>query len=129
LLLAWLRNKQRAADTSGIACSGVKKGTQLSMSSINAGEVYYVLSRKHNAKIAEEFLARLPSMPIRVVLPEEADIIAAAKLKSTRKISYADGFAAALPAKESAALITGDPELRAMASVIIIEWIGPQPAG
>ena len=68
-------------------------------------------------------------MPIRVVLPEEEDIIAAAKLKSARKISYADGFAAALAAEESAALIAGDPELRAMADGIIIEWIGPQPAG
>jgi hypothetical protein len=48
-----------------------------------------MLSRKHDAKIAEEFLVRLPSMPIRVVLPEEEDIIAAAKLKSARKISYA----------------------------------------
>jgi predicted nucleic acid-binding protein len=129
-LLAWLRNEQPAADHVRDCLQRAEEGNlQLFMSWINAGEVYYMLSRKHNAKIAEEFLARLPSMPIRVVLPDEEDIIAAAKLKSARKISYADGFAAALAAKESAALITGDPELRDMADVLTIEWIGPQSAG
>ena len=83
-----------------------------------------MLARKHDAKTAREFLTRLPSLPIRLVLPDEEDIIAAAKLKSTRKISYSDGFAAALAQKQTAALITGDPELREMTDVITVEWIG-----
>ena len=97
------------------------------MSWINAGEVYYMLARKHDAKTAEEFLIRLPSLPIRLVLPEEEDIIAAAKLKSAYRISYADAFAAALGIKENAAVITGDPKLRDLAGVVAVEWIGPQP--
>jgi predicted nucleic acid-binding protein len=62
-----------------------------------------------------------------LVLPREEDIIAAAKLKSTRRISYADGFAAALAQGEGAALVTGDPELQAMSDVVRVEWIGPDP--
>jgi len=58
------------------------------------------------------------------VKPDEGSIIAAARLKSLRRISYADGFAAALAQKEDAALITGDPELRGMSDVLEIEWIG-----
>ena len=69
------------------------------MSWINAGEVYCMLARKHDSKAAEEFLTRLPSLPIRLVLPEEEDIIAAARLKSAHRLSYADAFAAALPRK------------------------------
>jgi hypothetical protein len=35
-----------------------------------------------------------------------------------------NGFAAALAQRESAALITGDPELKRMSDVLSIEWIG-----
>ena len=33
------------------------------MSWINAGEVYYMLVRKNSPHVANEFLARLPSLP------------------------------------------------------------------
>ena len=75
--------------------------------------------------MAEEFLTRLPSLPIRLAKPDEGAIIAAAKLKSMHRISYADAFAAALAQKEDAALITGDPELKGMSGVLEVEWIGP----
>jgi predicted nucleic acid-binding protein len=129
-LLAWVRDEQPAANhVRGCLQQADEGNLQLFMSWINAGEVYYMLARKHDAKTAEEFLTRLPSLPIRLVLPEEEDIIAAAKLKSAYRLSYADAFAAALALKETAALITGDPEFRGLAKLFTVEWIGPQPAG
>ena len=127
-LLAWLRDEHPAADSVRRTLQEAEDGNvQLCMSWINAGEVYYMLARKHDAKTAEEFLTRLPSLPIRLVLPEEEDIIAAAKLKSAYRISYADAFAAALGMKENAAVMTGDPEIRDLAGILTVEWIGPQP--
>ena len=125
-LLAWIRNEQPAADHVRDCLQQAEDGSsQLSMSWINAGEVYYMLARKHDPKAAEDFLTRLPSLPIRLVLPEEEeDIIAAAKLKSSYKLSYADAFAVALAMKESAAVITGDPEIRDLANVLTVDWIG-----
>jgi len=73
---------------------------------------------------AEEFLKRLPSLPLRLVIPQPDDFIEAARLKATRRISYAGAFAAALARRETAALVTGGPELREMADVLTIEWIG-----
>jgi predicted nucleic acid-binding protein len=126
-LLAWIRNEQPAADHVRDCLQQAEDGSvQLSMSWINAGEVYYMLARKHDPKAAEGFLTRLPSLPIRFMLPEEEDIIAAAKLKSTYKLSYADAFAVALAVKENAAVITGDPEIRDLANVLTVEWIGPK---
>lgn len=126
-LLAWVRNEQPAAESVRLALQAAEDGgTPLSMSWINAGEVYYMLSRKHDAKTAEEFLTRLPSLPIRLILPED-DIIAAAKLKASYRISYADAFAAALAIKEKSAVITGDPELRDMGGVLTVEWIAGPP--
>lgn len=125
-LLAWIRDEQPAADHVRDCLQQAEQGaTQLSMSWINAGEVYYMLARKHDPKAAEDFLTRLPSLPIRLVLPEEEDIVAAAKLKSIHKLSYADAFAVALAQKENAAVITGDPEIRDLADVLMVEWIGP----
>lgn len=86
-----------------------------------------MLVRKHSARVAEEFLTRLPSLPILLVLPDEESVIQAAKLKSTRRISYADGFAAALAHRETATLVTGDPELLKMSDVLAVEWIGEPP--
>jgi predicted nucleic acid-binding protein len=126
-LLAWLRDEQPAADSVRRTLQEAEDGNVLSMSWINAGEVYYMLARKHDAKAAEEFLIRLPSLPIRLVVPQEEDIIAAAKLKSAYRISYADAFAAALGIKECAAVITGDPEIRDLTGILTVEWIGPQP--
>lgn len=127
-LLAWLRDEQPAANHVRDCIERAEAGSiRLSMSWINAGEVYYMLARKQDLQTAEVFLTRLPSLPIRLVRPDEEDIIAAAKLKSLHRLSYADAFAAALAAKENAALITGDPELRELADVLAVEWIGLRP--
>lgn len=53
-------------------------------------------------------MKRLPSLPIRLVLPRTEDIIAAA-----------------LPQNEGATLVTGDPELKAMSDSVMVEWIDP----
>lgn len=124
-LLAWLLDQPAAARIEALLQQADQGDhLQLVMSWVNVGEVYYMASRKLDAAKAEEFLTRLPSLPIRLVLPGEEDIITAAKLEAGRRISYADGFAAALALREGAALVTGDPELKAMADVLIVDWIG-----
>ena len=127
-LLAWLLDQPAAAHIETLLQQADQGGDiQIAMSWVNVGEVYYMASRKLDATRAEEFLKRLPSLPIRLVLPRDEDIIAAAKLKATRRISYADAFAAALAQSQGAALVTGDPELQAMSDVVMVEWIGPDP--
>jgi predicted nucleic acid-binding protein len=83
-LLAWLRDEQPAANQVRACIQQAEDGkAPLLMSWINAGEVYYMLVRKHDSKAAQDFLARMRSLPIRLVLPTEEDVVAAAKLKST----------------------------------------------
>lgn len=91
---------------------------------MNVGEVFSLTSRKLGALPAEEFHSRLPSLPVRLLLPDDAEVIQAAKLKARYRISYADAFAAALAMRENAALVTGDPELRALGEMVIVDWIG-----
>jgi uncharacterized protein len=95
------------------------------MSWINVGECYYMLVRKQGLAVAKDFLDRLPSLPIQLVIPDQNAVMEAASLKATHKMSYADGFAVALALRENASLVTGDPELRHMHD-IHIEWIGKE---
>jgi predicted nucleic acid-binding protein len=49
------------------------------------------------------------------------------KRRNSQPISYADGFAAATALLQDAPLVTGDPEMKAMAAAenaLQLEWIG-----
>ena len=93
------------------------------MSWINAAETFYILAKRNGAEVAEEFLQRLPSLPIRLVVPDEHGIMAAARIKAAHPVAFGDAFAIALAQAEHAAVITGDEEIR-RCRVVAVEWIG-----
>ncbi|MEO6330573.1 MAG: type II toxin-antitoxin system VapC family toxin [Ginsengibacter sp.] len=80
------------------------------MCSVNVGEIYYMLVRKANIKIAEAALASLKQFPIHFIDPDFKLCMEAAALKAKYSFSYADAFAAALTINKKATLITGDKE-------------------
>jgi len=123
-VIAWLLDQRAAPMFESFLREADAARIQLLMSWINVGEVYYIVVRRHGVEKAEAFLKSIPALPIRVVLPTDADVIAAARLRSSRRLSYADAFAAALAIREGAAVITGDPELRALSDILSVEWIG-----
>jgi predicted nucleic acid-binding protein len=125
-MIAWLLDQEAAPRVDAIMQKADAGNMQLLMSWINVGEVYYIAAKRYGREKAEKFLERLPSLPIRVVLPDETDIIAAARLKGSRRLAYADAFAAALALREGATVITGDPELAALKDLLKIDWIGPK---
>jgi len=66
------------------------------ISSINYGEVYYSIIREEGEVYADAALKAIAEMPIEIVDPTRDQVLAASRLKSEGKISYADCFAAAL---------------------------------
>jgi predicted nucleic acid-binding protein len=52
------------------------------------------------------------------------DKLAAAHLKANHRLSYADAFAAALAREYNAAVVTGDPEFRALGDKVRLAWLG-----
>src|SRR3954462_10787660 len=77
------------------------------ITTINIGEVYYMICRKSNQKNAEIALDALLKFPLQII---EADLklsLEAARLKAKYTLSYADAFAAALTIQKKATLITG----------------------
>jgi predicted nucleic acid-binding protein len=93
------------------------------MSMINVAETFYLLAKRNSRAVADEFLTRLPSLPIRVMLPREDDIMAAARIKAAHAVAFGDAFAIALAQAEGADVITGDEEIR-RCGVVRVEWVG-----
>jgi ribonuclease VapC len=95
----------------------------LLMSQINLGEVIYHTERKHGARKAQETLVEIEALPIQMVEATRRRVLDAAHLKANHRLSYADAFAAALAEEHGAALVTGDPEFRALGQSIKVEWL------
>jgi PIN domain nuclease of toxin-antitoxin system len=83
------------------------------MSSVNLGEVYYALIRSHGEDVASERAAAV-RRAIAVEDPNWTLVVAAARLKATGGLSYADAFCVATAQRHRVPLYTGDPEILAL---------------
>jgi len=122
-LLEWLLGQPGAPKVRELLDQAAGGQQQLLMSWINVGEVIYMLVRKRSQRASEDFLRRLPSLPIRLVLPAADDFVRAARIKSKSKLSYADAFVVDLAVQEQAGIVTGDPEIAALGFVKVV-WVG-----
>jgi uncharacterized protein len=93
------------------------------ISSINLGEVWYSLARRRSRDMANDQLSTLMQVGLERVDADWSMVMQAADYKSRHKISYADGFAAALAKQRNAELVTGDREFRVLESEIKIHWL------
>ena len=97
--------------------------TELFLSVINLGELYYNTLRERSREKAEEVLFLLEQLPINTVNADLAMTLEAARIKGTYSVAYADCFAAALGTRKKAKVVTGDPEFRKFESFLSVEWI------
>ena len=93
------------------------------ITSINLGEVWYSLARRRSRDTANEQLVTLAQIGLECVDVDWSIVRQAADYKSRHKISYADGFAAALAKQRNAELVTGDREFHELKSEIKIHWL------
>jgi predicted nucleic acid-binding protein len=103
--------------------SALEKGDYLLITSVNLGEVFYIILRECGENKAQEVEEIVQTLPIKVIDADWELTREAAKLKAFKKMSYADCFAAALATMHKGELITGDPEFRAVEREIKIMWI------
>jgi len=93
------------------------------LSVVNWGEVYYITLREVGRERAEAVAHLISTLPIELV-PADLELTKlAAELKATKKMSYADCFAAALAKLRKAELVTGDEEFRQVEGEIKVRWI------
>lgn len=97
--------------------------SKLLMSAINFGEILYIVEREKGLPKAQQTLACIDELPIEVVDADRTITLAAAHLKAQHSLAYADCFAAGLAQLKKAVLVSGDPELERVESLITIEWL------
>jgi uncharacterized protein len=122
-MVAWVQDEPAAPTVDALLQEADSGAVELCMSWMNVAETFYILAKRDSPSVAEEFLNRLPSLPIRVMLPDENGIIAAARIKAAHPVAFGDAFAIALAQAEKASVITGDDEIRRCA-VVPVDWIG-----
>ncbi len=103
--------------------SALERGSNLLMTSVNFGEVYYVVLRRHGQEKAEEVARTIQALPIEIVDVDQPLAKEAGRFKVKHKISYADCFAAALTKVNKGELLTGEKEFELLESDIKIVWI------
>ena len=121
-LLAMFRNEPGAPRVQRIFSLGFAGEASLVIAVVNLGEVIYRTIREFGAKRAQAVLGECRTLPIAVVAIDEQLAIAAAIIKGTIRISYADCIAAALAQRLDATLVTGDEGFQQIAD-LTVEWL------
>ncbi len=96
---------------------------QLMMTVANLGEVVYRTIREHGPDQADRVLARINEMAIDMIDVDRDLALAAATLKGSYRMAYADCMAAALAQQLDAPIVTGDPDFRQVEDLVAVEWL------
>ncbi len=99
-------------------------GRDLLLPTVNWGEVYYITLREAGVQKAEEVAHLISTLPIEIV-PADLELAKQAALfKSSKKMSYADCFTAALAKLHKVELVTGDEDFKQVEEEVKILLIG-----
>jgi predicted nucleic acid-binding protein len=98
-------------------------GRHLLLSVVNWGEVFYITLREAGREHADHVAHLISTLPIQIISADLDLTKQAAEFKASRKMSYADCFAAALAKSRKAELVTGDKEFRQVEEDVRILWL------
>jgi len=124
-LLTYLEKEPGYEKVKAAFLDAVEKDTNLLMTSVNFGEVYYIVLRECGQQKADEIEKVVQTLPIEIVDVDLALTKEAARLKAKYRISYADCFAAALAKiTRKGEILTGDKEFDLIKNEVKIIWLG-----
>ena len=121
-VLAWMQGESAAQRVRELLSAAESGNVELLMSVVNAGEVFYRLSRVRSVEAAEAFrqAVQRDEFPVTWMPATDGRIWGAAAIKARHPLSYADAFAVALSQEWNAPVVTDDPEIVALSHVGIL---------
>ena len=125
-LIGYLENESFSDQIQHILTQAKSGAFRLYLHAIHIGEVYHITLREQGQSLADLAYSRIKALPIKLIDRIDEDLLlAAAGLKASYPISYADSFAAALAIINNCPLLTGDPEFRSLEKhdIVSIEWL------
>ena len=123
-LIALFNEEPAAEEVEKLLHAATSDRHTLLMHVINWGEIYYTTMRRGGESAAKSVAADIGQMPINIVESANFDLVRqAAIFKATKKLSYADCFAAALAKLRRCELVTGDREFKSLETEIRLGWL------
>jgi ribonuclease VapC len=122
-LLAFFQKEVGAEVVARILSSALERNRDRLICVINVGEIVYLTKRRFGDEKKIEVLARIHQLGLSVLPAPDSLVFQAAEIKAEYPISYAGCFALACALNNSAVLVTGDPDFRAVSHLVQIEWI------
>ncbi|HLF19061.1 MAG TPA: type II toxin-antitoxin system VapC family toxin [Candidatus Omnitrophota bacterium] len=122
-LMAYLEREPGYEKIRELFVKTADNGRKLLMSTVNWGEVFYILIRDYGIEEAERVQKIIETFPIEFVPPDLVITKQAAFYKATKKLPYADCFAAALAKLQKGEVVTGDKEFKAIENDVRVVWI------
>ena len=123
-LMVYLEKEPGYEKVRDILSAASESGKPCLMTYVNWGEVFYQVYREGGLERAEDVMDLVSTFPIEVVDVSRDLARQAAIYKATKKMSYADCFAAALAnLKKGAELVTGDKEFEEIEKDIKVIWL------
>src|SRR5262249_12698776 len=126
-LMVLFNDEPGAGEVEKILLKAESGNPRLLMSVINWGEIYYSIMRGASQEVADIKAHEIAGMRIELVPVDARDlelIRQAAAFKASKKMSYADCFAASLAKLRNAELATGDRDFKAVENDLKkIHWL------
>ncbi len=123
-LLAYFEGQEAGHEVNEILKEAAEKENLILISVVNWGEVLYTIQSRHGKEKRNDIEHLMSQMHLKIVDIDRDLTRLAVQFKATKKLPYADCFAAALAKSERASLITGDRDFLAVEGEIKIDWLG-----
>ena len=122
-VISFFEGRSGAEAIEELLAQGVAGKTELYISVVNWGEVYYSTWQTHGHESARKTAAEISHLPIEIVNADSELTKTAATLRAKHRLPYADCFAAALAMIQKAQLVTSDQNFSKVKSEIEILFL------
>jgi predicted nucleic acid-binding protein len=122
-VLGYLGSESSAPLVRDLLREARKKTADLWLSLINYGEILYIVERERGLQAAQRTIGIIDRLPVAIADVNRQIVFTAAHFKARHPISYADAFSIALAKIKDAAVVTGDPEFKAVESEVPVHWL------
>ncbi len=122
-LVAYLWKEPGYEKVQDLLSKAAESERSLLMTTVNLGEVYYLLVRDHGLEEADKILQLIATLPIDFPDVDMELAKQAAIYKTAKNLPYVDCFAAALAKLRKGELVTKDKDFKIVETEIKVVWI------
>jgi ribonuclease VapC len=122
-VLAYLGDEASSQEVADLIAGAHENRVPMCMSTVNAGEVWYIVAREISETEADKAVADLVGLGIELVDATWPLTRIAGGFKARHRMSYADCFAAALAKDRKADLVTGYKEFKQIEGDVSVHWL------